>query len=524
MSFPTLPTTTIMFERTSGKLPFLLSYLLHAGLLLGQPGTLDPTFGTDGITITAAVGNDDQVADLAVQQDDRIVVVGNTVTAGNYDIMVLRYTADGFPDETFGANGRVQLSFGTGNDVAYAVALQTDGKIVVGGSTAVGSVNRALLVRLLPDGSLDPDFGTNGRVISAIGSSSHSSSVRDLVIQPDGKLLAGGRATNNTSNRTFFMVARYNPSGTNDVSFDQEGYALVDVGLDGIDDLGTCIGLLNDGRIMLGGYTLINSNNRFALVRMLADGSQDYANFNLNGSYILDLSSGSDQAEAMVLLPDGTTVLAGRGASQFALLGVSELGYQSPTFGTTLTPIGTFAQAFDAVLQPWDKTIAVGRSLGNDGDALTLARYDAQGDLDPSFGTNGIVTTAVPPYTNAALYGVGLQSDGSIVVAGRVGNSSQANNVLVARYANDFTTGATASPAFNGTLNAYPNPFEDRITANGTSTGGQLVLSDAAGRVIMWTVTTDGSTTMPTPQLPAGAYILTYRNGERWHRVGVVHP
>ena len=513
-----------MIVRTSGKLPFLLTFLLHAGLLLGQPGTLDPTFGTDGITITAAVGNDDQVADLAVQQDDRIVVVGNTVTAGNYDIMVLRYTADGFPDATFGTDGRVQLSFGTGNDVAYAVALQANGKIVVGGSTAVGSVSRALVVRLLSDGNLDPDFGTNGRVISAIGSSSHSSSVRGLVIQPDGKLLAGGRATNNSTNRTFFMVARYNPSGTNDVSFDQEGYALVDVGLDNINDLGTCIGLLDDGRIMLGGSTLIDSNYRFALVRMLADGTQDYTNFNLNGSYILDLSSGDDQAEAMVLLPDGTTVLVGRGASQFALLGVSELGYQSPTFGTTITPIGTFASAFDAVLQPWDKTIAVGRAIINGENAMALARYDAQGELDPTFGTNGTVTTVIPPYTVGQLQGVGLQSDGSIVVAGRIGNSSQANNVLVARYANDFTTGAPAVPTFNGEWRAFPNPFEDRITANGTSTGGQLMLSDAAGRVIMRSVTTDGSTTMPTPQLPAGAYILTYRNGERWHRVGVVHP
>jgi uncharacterized delta-60 repeat protein len=486
-----------MIEPTSGKLPFLLTLLLHAGLLMGQPGTLDPTFGTDGITITAAVGNDDQVADLAVQQDDRIVVVGSTVTAGNYDIMVLRYTADGFPDATFGTGGRVQLSFGMGNDVAYAVALQADGKIVVGGSTAVGSVSRALLVRLLPDGSLDPDFGENGRVISAIGSSSHSSSVRCLMIQPDGKLLAGGRATNNSTNRIFFMVARYNPSGTNDVSFDQEGYTLVDVGLDNINDLGTCIGLLDDGRIMLGGYTLIDSNYRFALVRMLADGTQDYANFNLNGSYIADLGPSDDQAESMVLLPDGTTVLVGKGDSQFALLGV---------------------------LQPWDKTIAVGRSIIDGMNAMALARYDAQGELDASFGTNGTVTTVIPPYTVGALYGVGLQSDGSIVVAGRVGNSSVASNVLLARYRNDFTTSAPAVPAFNDEWHVFPNPFEDRIAANGTSAGGQLMLSDAAGRVIMRIASTDGSTTMPTPELPAGAYILTYYNGERWHQVGVVHP
>ena len=141
-----------------------------------------------------------------------------------YDMVVLRYNSNGTMDASFGTNGTVTVPFaGNSFDVARSVALQADGKIVVGGSTSgAGTGNDFALVRLNSNGTLDTSFGSFGKVRTAV------SSVNDdgyaLAIQPDGKIVLVGAAMGLTND---FAIVRYEANGTPDLTFDGDGEVLV---------------------------------------------------------------------------------------------------------------------------------------------------------------------------------------------------------------------------------------------------------------------------------------------------------
>lgn len=157
-------------------------------------GSLDTTFHGDGrvTTSTSSVaGVPTEYANaVAVQGDGRIVVAGYTNNGSNQDVVVLRYTASGDPDNTFNGNGKVVLPVGSGHDVARSMVLQPDGRILVAGSTYNGPNRDFLLLRFMPNGQLDPTFNGTGIVVSPIGSGDDIG--RSVALQADGKI---GRAT-----------------------------------------------------------------------------------------------------------------------------------------------------------------------------------------------------------------------------------------------------------------------------------------------------------------------------------------
>lgn len=114
-----------------------------------QAGSLDLSFGTNGLVTTAVGTDDDDVHDLAIQADDKIVVVGFTEEGANADMMMVRYEANGALDLTFGTNGKVVTTFGAGDEEAHAVAIQADGKIVVVGRAHSGVQQQIAVARYL---------------------------------------------------------------------------------------------------------------------------------------------------------------------------------------------------------------------------------------------------------------------------------------------------------------------------------------------------------------------------------------
>ena len=181
---------------------------------LTPDGLPDPAFGTDGV-IVIDDGDDDLGIGLAMLPDGAFLVCGYVTDSGSVDrAFVARFLPDGTPDATFGANGRVILDF-TGL-AAYAVALQlqTDGKIVVAGHTETGAGGTETLdlaiARMLPDGALDPSFGTGGMQIASWGPGPDY--VRDLAIAPDGDLVVAGsrRTTIDGVNYHNLGLARFN--------------------------------------------------------------------------------------------------------------------------------------------------------------------------------------------------------------------------------------------------------------------------------------------------------------------------
>lgn len=182
-------------------------------------GSLDSTFGQNGIVLVDASM---YVRDMVRQSDGKLVLVGSTGT----DFAVLRLNPDGSKDAAFGAGGLVTTDFGANEDAANAVALQADGKIVVVGQNLnrAGSVltDEFAAARYLMDGSLDPSFGGDGKATYTFGS--ERAGAQAVLVQPDGGIVMAGFAdlAHFTS-----VVVRLTPDGALDPSFDGDGKFLL---------------------------------------------------------------------------------------------------------------------------------------------------------------------------------------------------------------------------------------------------------------------------------------------------------
>jgi uncharacterized delta-60 repeat protein len=182
-------------------------------------GSLDATFGRDGKVITSA----SSIMKLAVQTNGRIVTVGASVSGGDGRLTLLRYMPDGSVDRSFGGNGKVTTRFRPHVAVGTSVAIQPDGKVVAAGLTydTASFRLRFALARFLSDGTLDPAFSRNGKVVTKFP---HAfASVQSVALQADGKIIAAGNAQTAEEAVDRFALARYDPHGNLDVSFGGDG-------------------------------------------------------------------------------------------------------------------------------------------------------------------------------------------------------------------------------------------------------------------------------------------------------------
>lgn len=241
-------------------------------------GSLDATFGAgnadgtpDGVvSISLGDGNDEAKA-VAIQADGKIVIAGNTVGSDDSsNIAVARLNSDGSLDVTFGAgnadntpNGVVAISLSNGDDKAKAVALQADGKILVGGVTvAADNSSNVAVARLNSDGTLDTTFGAgtddgtpDGSVSVSFGAGDDK--LKGLLLQADGKILIAGSntAADGSSNA---VVARLNSNGALDSSFGEDSSdgtpdGVVSISLGNGDDSAEALALQADGKILIAG-------------------------------------------------------------------------------------------------------------------------------------------------------------------------------------------------------------------------------------------------------------------------------
>jgi uncharacterized delta-60 repeat protein len=270
-------------------------------------GSLDTTFDTDGKLTTPIGSNDDYGEDLALQPDGKIILTGfshdNAMSVDNF--VVARYDTNGLLDPTFGYGGIVTTDLGCSAG-GYAVALQSDGKIVAGGHSCGSSGMDFVLVRFNSNGSLDANFDTDGVVTTDFSNSQDAGFA--IAIQPDGKIIIAGNSYTDPSVNIVFALARYNTDGSLDMSFDGDGKVTTDLG--GSRDLGYAIALQPDGRIIVAGeHWQDGSNIDFGLARYNPDGSPDAA-FGTDGKVITDLSPG-DYGSSVAIQPDGKIIMAG---------------------------------------------------------------------------------------------------------------------------------------------------------------------------------------------------------------------
>ena len=257
-------------------------------------GTLDSSFGVNGLVTTDFNGSGEYLTSM-VLQGNKIVVGGYTVdSAFNSDIALARYTADGRLDSTFGMNGRVITDFYGTWDEARSIVIQGS-RIIVGGYTSIPFRGKSdfVLARYTTDGKLDTSFGENGKTLTNFSSSDDY--LNSLVLQGD-KIVAGGYTTGRFY--TDFALARYTANGTLDSTFGVDGRVTTD--LNGSADVANVIEL-QGSKIIMGGYTTnpVDFRSEFALARYTANGTLD-SSFGENGKVVTPLG-GTSYVQDIVL-------------------------------------------------------------------------------------------------------------------------------------------------------------------------------------------------------------------------------
>lgn len=270
-------------------------------------GTLDTTFGLThmGLTAIAFSQTTNSVAQaIALQKDGRILVAGSaTDMGGGYDFAVARLGTDGIKDGEFDGGG-VTTDFG-GDDLANAIALQGDGKIVVAGRTVQGNEYNFALARYKRDGTLDPSFGQNGKLTTDFG---FREAAGGVAVRTDGRIVAAGVSWNPAGGAAI-ALARYQKNGRLDHSFGQGGRVRSDLGDQTDDPFLPAMVMQGDGKIVVVGARLANQNFDFLVARYQPNGRLDRS-FNHDGWDAIDFG-GTDRAASVAMGPNGRIVPAG---------------------------------------------------------------------------------------------------------------------------------------------------------------------------------------------------------------------
>lgn len=305
-------------------------------------GTLDNSFGIGGVTTTAIGNSFGGLNSIALQPDGKIIVSGYVDGGTNDDIAVARYNSNGTLDNSFGTNGIVITAIDDLDDNSWDMLLQPDGKIVVTGSCnglSTGYNSVIAVVRYNANGTLDNSFGTGGKVTTRVGPG-HSRSLT-VALQADGKLVVGGKT--DIDNSTFyedFIIVRYNANGTLDNTFDTDGMVIFGNGNLGRDEV-KCVLVKPDGKIIVAGQSNIYATHSVLILAQLnTDGSFDNG-FGTNGIVVndpspIDYSAFSDA----VLQPDNKILVTGflnttiSGSTDFIMLRFLPSGALDNSFGT----------------------------------------------------------------------------------------------------------------------------------------------------------------------------------------------
>lgn len=454
-------------------------------------GALDPSFGNGG-KVTTDFGGTETIYACAIQLDGKIVAAGaTTVGSGWNDFALARYDSDGRLDTSFGGDGMVITSLGTSHDIASGLVLEPDGRIVVVGQTSAGTRRYDFgLVRYLADGTLDASFAGDGIQTVDFGSDDYGYAI---VLQPDGRLVAAGRSYTSQAPAGFkFSLVRVHQDGTLDTSFGAGGGMTTSFGT--ADDGAYALALQADGRLVAAGFTRTATRSYdFAVVRYQPNGQLD-TGFGSGGGTVVSFGTLEDRAFAAAVQPDGRIVVAGAVvtnigyAASFALLRLDSQGLLDPTFGTGGTVTATmhpYSIAYALALQGDGGIIAAGVSYGYFGATgdFAAARFTVNGALDPSFGTNGRVTTDFGRQISAGAQDVvAMQADGKLIVAGYRRSPSTGPDFALARYNPD----GSLDPSFGvgGIVTTDFSPSwisSDFIAALAIQADGKILAAGTAG-------------------------------------------
>lgn len=384
-------------------------------LRFNSDGSQDNTFNNDG-SLIITINSQPLITKSIVEQSNGKILVSGFISNGfNNDFAVVRLNINGSYDTTFDADGKATFSIGNGNDEAYGIALQADGKIVLTGQTNNGNNFDFATIRLNSNGSLDTTFANSGKAIEQFSGQDYG---RSVDIDSNGKIIIVGMGTTNK-----LYAIRYNMNGSLDTTFDNDGILASTINL--ASSTSTIdytlrkpkIKYLSNGKILISG----TSNSNFALIQLNNNGSLDNT-FGSNG--IVDFNVLASDSSNFLFVTSSNKIITGGGIFD----GSSIYKMQQLQF----TDTGVFENSFSYNLnsgsdiiskmfeQPNGKIIA----LLDSHEGQSLRRYNLDGTLDTTFGNNGVIENFPD-----VIFKIEKQND-KILVSFR-------NELFIYRYTND---------------------------------------------------------------------------------------
>lgn len=432
------------------RTPTLIVFIFTLSVLaFSQPGQLDSSFGVGGIARGHFPRKSyDQGWSSALQPDGKIVVVGTCKSNSEdwveepFNLILTRFNTDGTRDMSFGVSGIASKALLEGVNSVTVVALQADGKIVVGATSYVwqslGAFRSFRLIRFATDGSVDSSFGVSGVVTTTFPPNVHGL-MTSMIIGPDGKIVTAGYSLLNTSAQSMIAI-RYKSDGSIDETFNGGSPLFVNVTSAG--SRANFVDLQPDGKIVLGGNVRIDqfsSPTNFAVVRLNVDGTLDNT-FDGDGKVVTSVNATPSTVTGLKVQSDGKIVAAGYTTSTNDVAVARYNTDGSPDTSFDSDGIVTTNVAVDLVnglrIQSDGKLVVFGRSSAGGPFQFLSVRYTTSGGLDSSYSGTGIVTTQVGAEGLSNATSALLDTNGKIVLTGYVDTFLNADLAL-ARYNSD---------------------------------------------------------------------------------------
>ena len=496
----------------------ILLYYTCTGSLFAQDGHLDKSFGGGDGKVTTGFGQNDYANAIAIQPDGKLIAAG--YSANLYvDFAVARYNINGTPDKSFGGgDGKVLTDFGD-LDYANAVAIQKDGKIVVAGNSWNTGNDRVEIARYNTDGTLDKSFGGgDGKVISNFGGLGDYATC--VAILPNGKIAVGGY-TNKYGNNDF-LLAEYNSNGTLNQHFGNNGYTIL--AYNPTDEACSSMAVQPNGKIVLAG----GSSGDFALARFNSNGTLD-----LSFGLLVKTSFGAKKtagATSIAIQSNGKIVLGGQVSdlsftnTDVAIARYNTNGTLDNSFsvdGLLNRDFGAKELIFSIAVQSNGKIIVAGSSQNGLKLDFLVARFGPNGYLDNSFNGNGRRLTSFNgnDYNYAA--GMIIQPNGKIVLAGRTNNGNNTDfnfDFALARYNGDDVS-------FSARPDVFENNSADALLNSSTIIQQNIILLTNAASLSQnipnpFTNTTTIGYTLPQ-KFSSAKIIITDKNGRQLKQISL---
>src|SRR5215210_5464210 len=376
------------------------------------PGDLDPSFSGDGRVSTLTSPDTFVARGVAVQPDGRIVVAGyscDTGTCGptgDSSFRLVRYTPDGGLDTDFGAGGMVTTAVGVGRSQAFDVLVLPDGRIIAGGVASADAADPGsfALAGYRPDGKPDPSFGRDGEVLMRVGEGFDA--ISDLVLGWGDRVIGIGQAEE--GGRDHFTLARVNKHGAPDVTFDADGSLVAPSSA--------------PYAYAAGG----GSGQSAAVENLRFSGAAVGYSGGASPPWLRPIGATYSYANTAVALADGRVLSScvateRSGHPGMALVRTSPTGAPDASWdrdGTALVRARDGSVATDVVLEPDGRAVAAGHVSSGPQHDFMLARFGAGGALDRGFGGDGVVLTGFPGASVARATALVRQPDGRLVAAG----------------------------------------------------------------------------------------------------------